>query len=90
MFFEAYGLFSKMDIPFTVGEYNIKWPTVMADIRATIRENPDEFFEDGGWDFLQEDKEGSVHGEEAGEEDLPEGDSEDCCLCLEEPYCFRF
>lgn len=68
-----------MDIPFTSGEYNIKWPTVMADIRATIRENPDEFFEDGGWDFLQEDNDGGpVGGAEAeeGAGEIPEGDSE--------------
>eukprot|EP00331_Platyophrya_macrostoma_P013437 CAMPEP_0176433956 /NCGR_PEP_ID=MMETSP0127-20121128/16370_1 /TAXON_ID=938130 /ORGANISM="Platyophrya macrostoma, Strain WH" /LENGTH=741 /DNA_ID=CAMNT_0017816561 /DNA_START=55 /DNA_END=2280 /DNA_ORIENTATION=- len=69
----------KMDIPFTVGEYNIKWPTVMADIRSTIRDNPDEFFEDGGWDFLQEDRnegDGEIDAGEGADEELPEGDSE--------------
>ena len=61
-----------MDIPFTSGEFNIKWPTVMAEVRQTIKENPEEFFEDGGWGFLQENKE----EEEGMQGELPEGDSE--------------
>lgn len=63
-----------MEIPFTTGAYNIKWQAIMADTRALIRDNPDEFFENGGWDFLQEEKDDNRDEEE--DDKLPNGDSD--------------
>jgi len=48
------------DLKYTEGAISLNWPKIM----KTINDNPDNFFEDGGWKFLDPDSE-----EEGGQED---------------------
>ena len=43
---------------------SLNWVAIM----KTVRENPQGFFEDGGWEFLQENSEANSGSEESGSE----------------------
>ncbi|BFZ61011.1 FACT complex subunit spt16 [Saitoella coloradoensis] len=64
-----------VDIAFSEGPLNLNWSTIM----KTVNDDPKQFFEDGGWSFLQlesdaeqsddEDAESEFEGSEGEEED---------------------
>jgi len=59
-----------MDIIFSESRVNLDWTKVLAEVREQIKNNPKEFLEDGGWNFLQP---GSDDEDE--DEDEDDGDS---------------
>lgn len=52
--------FSSCDIRYTEGVQSLNWTKIM----KTITEDPEEFFDNGGWSFLDPNS-----GDEAGDED---------------------
>ncbi|KAI9352706.1 FACT complex subunit-domain-containing protein [Obelidium mucronatum] len=72
-----------VDVPFTEGPINLSWPQIM----KTVNESPFDFYNEGGWSFLQadseEDDEDEQESEYAGSDsdsgggDSDESDSED-------------
>ena len=56
-----------IDIAFTEGPINLNWDQIM----KTVNEDPEGFFEEGGWSFLQSGSEG-----EEGSSDDEESESE--------------
>jgi len=61
----------KMDIIYSESQVNYDWNKIMGEVRSQIRDDPKNFFEEGGWDFLQPSEgEGGPDGE-----GLEEGDS---------------
>jgi len=64
------------DIKYTEGIQSLNWTKIM----KTINDNPEDFFENGGWSFLEPDSadEAEAEDEESDEDDQefkPEGDS---------------
>ncbi|KAJ3410484.1 FACT complex subunit spt16 [Chytridiales sp. JEL 0842] len=68
-----------VDVPFTEGPTNLSWPQIM----KTINENPGDFFNEGGWSFLQpessdeEDEEDQESAYEESEFSEDQSESED-------------
>jgi len=60
-----------MDIIFSESVVNFDWNKILNEVRTQIREEPKDFINDGGWDFLQpsgsEDGGGVGEGSEAGD-----------------------
>jgi nucleosome binding factor SPN SPT16 subunit len=57
-----------MDILYYESAKNLNWNELMSE----IRKNPDEFIQNGGWKFLEGDKE----GEGEASDEIPSGDSD--------------
>jgi len=70
-----------MDVVFTEGPVNLNWATIM----KTIRDDPESFFDDGGWGFLgdKSDDSGEPSEESASEFEL---DSEEMIEESESDY----
>ena len=58
-------LFSSCDIRYSEGPMSLNW----ANIMRTINDDPEAFFEDGGWNFL------SAESDEDGENDVESDES---------------
>ena len=56
---------ASIDIKFYESKINLQWPAIL----KSIRENPEAFVEDGGWDFLDAEA-------DDGDEESDEGDEE--------------
>ncbi|ORY48261.1 SPT16-domain-containing protein [Rhizoclosmatium globosum] len=67
-----------VDVPFTEGPINLSWPQIM----KTVNESPFDFYNEGGWSFLQQDSDEDDEDEEeeseyAGSDDSDESDESD-------------
>lgn len=61
------------DILFSEGPYNLSWPTIMKTVTADTHQ----FFQDGGWSFLQPDSDEDGGSEEESEESAFEIDDDE-------------
>lgn len=59
-----------MDLIYSESVVNFDWNKILTEVRAQIRDDPRNFIESGGWDFLQ-----PSGSEEGGSEGIEEGDS---------------
>lgn len=57
--FDSITSFSSMDIVFTEGPVNLNWTQIM----KTINEDPQAFFQEGGWTFLQPESDGEAESD---------------------------
>jgi nucleosome binding factor SPN SPT16 subunit len=64
---------SSCDIAISEGPLNLNWTTIM----KTVNEDPEQFFKEGGWKFLQtESDDESEQSESASEFEMDESDFE--------------
>ncbi|KAJ9113650.1 hypothetical protein QFC22_005958 [Naganishia vaughanmartiniae] len=61
-----------IDIPFSEGPVNLSWPAIM----KTVQEDPKEFFQEGGWEFLGGGGDGDDGESDSEEESVFEADSD--------------
>ncbi|KAJ3025663.1 UNVERIFIED_CONTAM: FACT complex subunit spt16 [Siphonaria sp. JEL0065] len=63
-----------VDVPFTEGPINLSWPQIM----KTVNESPYDFYNEGGWSFLQQDSDEEDDEEEQESEfEMSDVDSDD-------------
>ncbi|KAJ3218860.1 FACT complex subunit spt16 [Dinochytrium kinnereticum] len=71
-----------VDVAYTEGPTNLSWPQIM----KTINEDPANFFEEGGWSFLQPESENEEDDEEDGSEYVPSEDADESSDDSDEDY----